>query len=94
MKDNTINYLNGNGELISNVWFENVESWQTTEGYLPVKYDGKWGIINHYGRYVVPLKFDSIEEVYDSDMEGYIATQGDKKYFIDYELNFSEYDEN
>lgn len=92
-KDGKWGFFNYNGQMVIYPIYEDAGDF-SAEGFMPVKLNGQWGIIDTAGKVIVPLKYDSI--AYHSflpieawkgstrfliDQEGQISMQVDKNVF-------------
>lgn len=57
--------INQQGEIVSELCFEDVTCFDNQGVYARVKYNGKWGVIDHNMRIVVPFEFEYINELPD-----------------------------
>lgn len=78
--------INKTGKLVTAQKFE-WSGWEYSEGLLNVKVDGKWGFIDHDGKFIIPAKFNDAREFSDGlaavefskekNQWGYIDKSGD-----------------
>ena len=80
--NNKWNFVDTNGKLISNTWFDMVDNFYN--GYARVRLDDKYNLINQNGKLVSDRWFDEVGHFHNGFYNGYATVKlGDKWNFID-----------
>ena len=56
--DDKYNFINTEGQLVSNQWFDWIGEFNEKEGFAQVKLNGKWNFINAKGQLLSQQGFD------------------------------------
>ena len=86
------NFINGYGNIISDIWFDAIGDWEYEYCYIPVKVNGKWGIMGNYGSFEIEPKYDNILDIRDyyGRFKGYKVTLGNNELYVDPDLRNEE----
>ena len=91
---NKFNFINGYGDYISNKWFDDIGEWEVEYCYIPVKLNGKWGIMGNYGGFEIQPQYDNIVALRDEDgwrFNGFKATVNGEDIYISPEMRTEPY---
>jgi hypothetical protein len=91
---NKFNFINGYGDYISIRWFDDIGEWEVEYCYIPVKLNGKWGIMGNYGGFEIQPQYDNIVALRDEDgwtFNGYKATVNGEDTYISPEMRTEPY---